>query len=249
MDLDLEKLSVEELAAGIAYEAQEESYRCIHCAARFMTGEIYAVDGRYFEAKRAAEYHLAQAHGDRLEALLQSGSRYLQLTGNQKELLRSLRRGESDRQIAGRGEISLSTVRSQRFALREKAKQARMFLALYALAAQKKNEAEEWIPVHSGARMVDERYAITEKEREKILRDAFESLQPLKLQVFPRKEKKKVAILIRIAEEFERGRVYTEPEINAVLRSIHPDFATLRRYLVEYGFMDRTADCREYRLR
>lgn len=103
MDLDLEKLSVEELAAGIAYEAQEESYRCIHCAARFMTGEIYAVDGRYFEAKRAAEYHLAQAHGDRLEALLQSGSRYLQLTGNQKELLRSLRRGESDRQIAGRG--------------------------------------------------------------------------------------------------------------------------------------------------
>lgn len=68
MDLDLEKLSVEELAAGIAYEAQEESYRCIHCAARFMTGEIYAVDGRYFEAKRAAEYHLAQAHGARRPA-------------------------------------------------------------------------------------------------------------------------------------------------------------------------------------
>ena len=131
--------------------------------------------------------------------------------------------------------------------LREKAKQARMFLALYTLAMQQKNEQEELMPVHDCAKMVDERYEITEAEREKFLRDAFESLQPLQLKLFPRKEKKKVAILARIAEEFQRGRVYSEPEVNAILSRIYPDYATIRRYLIEYGFMQRTPDCREYR--
>ena len=206
------------------------------------------MDGRYFEAERAARQHLLKEHGDRLKALLQSGSRYLALTENQKELLCSLRRGENDREIARRCGVSPGTVRHQRFMLREKAKQARLFLALYSLATQKKNEAEELILVHEGAKMVDERYEITAAEQEKFLRDAFFSLQPLRLKVFPRKEKKKVAILSRIAEEFSQGRVYSEPEINAVLGRIYPDYATLRRYLIEYGFMQRTADCREYRL-
>jgi hypothetical protein len=32
---------------------------------------------------------------------------------------------------------------------------------------------------------------------------------------------------------------YTEKQINALLTEVHPDYATLRRSLVEYGFMRR----------
>jgi hypothetical protein len=33
--------------------------------------------------------------------------------------------------------------------------------------------------------------------------------------------------------------VYTEPEVNDVLRAVHEDFAYLRRELVNYHYLDR----------
>lgn len=94
--------------------------------------------------------------------------------------------------------------------------------------------------------MVNERYVLTEDEYQKILGNVFESLDPLRLKVFSSKEKKKVATLRRISDEFISGWQYSEKEINAILKEIYPDFATLRRYLVEYGHLARTADCRVY---
>ena len=38
---------------------------------------------------------------------------------------------------------------------------------------------------------------------------------------------------------FEPGRVYTEPEVNEVLLGVHPDFAYLRRELVNYHYLER----------
>lgn len=54
----------------------------------------------------------------------------------------------------------------------------------------------------------------------------------------------------------DSGRSYTEPEINGVLRAwkrdvapaIRADHVTLRRLLVDYGHLERTADGREYRV-
>jgi len=97
--------------------------------------------------------------------------------------------------------------------------------------------------------MVDDRYSITKSEEEKILASVFESLQPLKLKVFSSKEKKKIVTLRKIASQFEQGRKYTEKEVNFTLITIYEDFATIRRYLVEYGFMERTNDCKEYWLK
>lgn len=94
--------------------------------------------------------------------------------------------------------------------------------------------------------MVDERYVITQEENEKILQDAFFSLEPLRLRSFPKKEKKKIAVLRKITEQFERGKQYTEHEINEILSNIHMDYATLRRYLIEYGYFERTRDCKLY---
>ena len=70
----------------------------------------------------------------------------------------------------------------------------------------------------------------------------------LKLVRFPKKEKEKLVILKRIAAEFAAGNEYSEPEVNAILRRVYDDYVTIRRYLIEYRFMDREPDGSRYRL-
>jgi len=69
------------------------------------------------------------------------------------------------------------------------------------------------------------------------------------LSAFPPKQKKKLVILQVIAEQFERGRKYSEKEVNGIIRPIFGDVETLRRYLIEYGFMGRTQNGSEYWLK
>ncbi len=52
------------------------------------------------------------------------------------------------------------------------------------------------------------------------------------LAEIPAARKKRDVILRWLAEKFEMGRRYTEPEVNALLRRHHEDTATLRRELV-----------------
>ena len=37
-----------------------------------------------------------------------------------------------------------------------------------------------------------------------------------------------------------------EKDINKILKRIYDDNATIRRYLIEYGFFDRSKDCSKY---
>lgn len=55
----------------------------------------------------------------------------------------------------------------------------------------------------------------------------------------PTKNKKFIVILRWLATLFEEGKHYTEREISDMLKQKHEDYALLRRYLVEYGFMRR----------
>lgn len=48
-----------------------------------------------------------------------------------------------------------------------------------------------------------------------------------------------MAFLQEAADLFEAGRPYPEPEVNERLKQLNPDFAALRRYLVEEGLMAR----------
>jgi hypothetical protein len=60
-----------------------------------------------------------------------------------------------------------------------------------------------------------------------------------RLRSIPTKHSKLLVVLDRLAQEFEPGRTYPESEVNETLHRFHPDFAALRRYLVENGFMTR----------
>jgi hypothetical protein len=56
----------------------------------------------------------------------------------------------------------------------------------------------------------------------------------------PAQHKKRLVILRWLAEDFQPGRRYAEPEVNRILSRHHPDFATLRRYLVDEELMQRS---------
>ena len=64
-------------------------------------------------------------------------------------------------------------------------------------------------------------------------------LQGDRLVAIPRRRAARLAILDHLADQFEPGRTYTEPSVNRILARFHPDFASLRRYLVDEGFMSR----------
>lgn len=60
-----------------------------------------------------------------------------------------------------------------------------------------------------------------------------------RLTRIPSSRAKRRIVLERLALEFEPGRHYPEAEVNQVLRAFHPDHASLRRYLVDEGLLDR----------
>jgi len=127
-----------------------------------------------------------------------------------------------------------------------------MLLAGIQALADTKYAAGDWEPgtqIHKGATAVDERYMTTPAEERKVVETYFVSLDPPILKAFPPKEKKKLVILRVIAGRFEPERRYSEKEVNAILGAIYEDYTTIRRYLIDYGFMERTKDGREYWLK
>jgi len=62
-----------------------------------------------------------------------------------------------------------------------------------------------------------------------------------RLVIMPSKRGKLLPVLDHLAQEFEPGRSYPEAEVNDVLERYHADFAALRRYLVDEGFLSREA--------
>jgi hypothetical protein len=60
-----------------------------------------------------------------------------------------------------------------------------------------------------------------------------------RLLAMPAARGKRLVVLDHLAGLFEPGRRYPEPEVNQLLGRYHPDYAMLRRYLVDDGFLDR----------
>ncbi len=60
-----------------------------------------------------------------------------------------------------------------------------------------------------------------------------------RLRTIPTKHAKLLVVLDHLAQEFEPGRTYPEAEVNDFLQRHHPDYAALRRYLVENAFLTR----------
>ncbi|MEU3055526.1 DUF2087 domain-containing protein [Streptomyces griseus] len=69
-----------------------------------------------------------------------------------------------------------------------------------------------------------------------------------RLVAIPRKEARREQLLVHLADTlFERGRSYTEREVNEALLTVHEDCSALRRHLVVAGLLVRPRDGSSYR--
>ncbi len=59
------------------------------------------------------------------------------------------------------------------------------------------------------------------------------------LRAMPTRLRKRLVVLDYVASHFDIGERWPEREVNARLARFHADVASLRRYLVDEGFMDR----------
>ena len=60
-----------------------------------------------------------------------------------------------------------------------------------------------------------------------------------RLEVMPRRESDRAAVLEYVAARFDRDREYAEDEVNSLLLSAYDDVAMIRRYLVDAGLLRR----------
>lgn len=238
--------SIQDIKNGYVHKG--EHFVCLICGESFEDGVIYHEDERFFEAEKYVKMHIAAKHQSAFQYLINLDKKYTGLSDIQKEYLMNAYEQHSDREIASTMGCSESAIRNQRFKLREKAHQAKVLLALSDLIEKNektnRDEKGKLIAVHKSATMVDLRYALTQEESQKILAAYFDDTGHLK--EFPAKEKKKIVVLRKIANNFTQDKRYSEIEVNRLLERIYDDYATLRRELIEYGFMDRTKDCSQY---
>ena len=221
------------------YVATSTEYCCVFCQETFDKEEIYPVDGAFFTAKKRMMQHITDHHGTVLSALLALPKEQTGLSESQQEILQLVAQDISDTVIAQRLGISSSTVRNHRFKLKEKQRQATVFLSIMSLL-----QDSPLLPPHKGATMLDDRYAITASEREKIIATYFDETGFIKQ--FPSKEKRKIVVLSVLAQKFDPKKNYSEAAVNDVLKQAITDYVTVRRYLIEYGFMQRTKDGKTY---
>ena len=240
---DIVELEIYQLKQG--YILEKDTYQCIFCDKLYISGDIYTFDNHLVDAHKAIRLHVEEEHSSSFNAIITNDKKYTGLSKVQSDLMTYFYHDIPDKEIAEKTNTSTSTVRYQRYHLREKAKQAKAFLALFELMEEKSKNVNTPI-IHEGATMVDERYMTTAEETEKITQTYFSSQNPLVLKSFPAREKKKIVVLRRISQQFDKDRHYNEKEVNAILKAIFNDFVTIRRYLIEYGFMDRTKNCNEY---
>lgn len=183
---------------GYVWDSKKEEFVCLIC-------------GEYIgENDDNISTHTAN-HGTPIERLLLLNKKYTGLTEIQKELLEMISNKYGNSEIAMKLGYTESTVRNMRFALRERARQARAFLAVMELV---------------------------EEEEPKVTNP--------KIRFFPIKEEKRKALLPRFAGLFEPDREYTEAELKKIIKTIYEDDATIRRYLVDYGYLGRTDDGSKY---
>ena len=232
-----EKATIEELAEGVMEDPQTGEQVCLVCGKGFLPGEVFQVDGRFFDARSAARMHAEREHGPRFLSLLKLMREWDGLSEPQARLLEAFFLGYDDERIAKELGISRSTVRNHRFRMKEKARQAKVFLAMNRILERSRKAETRLVDFGAKTRIVDERFALTEEESEKLVRKYFREDGTLVL--FPTKAKARVALLRKIVGMLSPGVRYSERELNAILSPLTEDHVIVRRCLVDYGFVSR----------
>jgi hypothetical protein len=66
------------------------------------------------------------------------------------------------------------------------------------------------------------------------------------IKEYPVGEKRFMVIVRYALQQFEPGRRYSEKEVNALLKRLHPDSATMRRAMIDNRLLERVSNGAEY---
>ncbi|ARD46890.1 transcriptional regulator [Sporosarcina sp. P37] len=232
------------------YTESNNSYDCLLCGKRIEKGVIYPYENTLYEAERFMAVHIEHAHQSVFAYLLELDKKSTGLTGHQGDLLRLFYQGKSDKEVQEELEIgSAATVRHHRFALKEKERQAKVFLAMMELLKERDEYESAFIPPHKAAQLFHDDDQLAEEEQHAILRMFFPEGTDGRLNEMPVTEKQRRVILREISKRFDGDVSYSKHEMNEALSEIHEDFITLRNYLTEYGFFGQTRSGSQYWLK
>ena len=67
-----------------------------------------------------------------------------------------------------------------------------------------------------------------------------------RIHSIPTKRRALVVLLIEVLAAFDADRIYSEKQVNSILAEFHPDFARLRRELIDYRLLDRNSHTGRY---
>lgn len=95
----------------------------------------------------------------------------------------------------------------------------------------------------AAAEEVDDEHEGESRERAKVLRSF---IKDGRLTSIPASSAKRRVILDVLAQDFEPGTRYSEKQVNLVLGKRFADTASLRRYLVDEGFLEREGGAGRY---
>ncbi|WP_346937809.1 DUF2087 domain-containing protein [uncultured Clostridium sp.] len=240
--------TMEDLKRG--YIQQGDTIKCLICGKIFQLGKVYMIDEEFYESWKAAELHIQNTHSSMLEYLLNMNGSFTGVSDVQREVLKLFAEGISDKEIASRLGVATSTIRNHRYKLREKEKQSKLYLVMMELLDESTNKKITKLDkgticdAHKTATTLDYRFNITSEEKIQVIQNYINEDGSLKS--YPSKEKKKIIVLEQIMRSFTIGKVYSEKEINRILSRVYEDYATVRRALIEYGFLSRSNDCKSY---
>ena len=243
----LNKIVSRDLGKGFFSDFEKNEYVCIFCGMRFEEGVVYPVEEKLYTGERAAVEHVKSVHGDVFSLLLDLGKELTGISGIQEKVLRAAYEGKNDRQIAleigGKAE---STIRNHRYHLNRKFREAKLFCAVMELLENRGNAGPQFLEFHPDIPASDERIIITREEADAVRKKYFNSESGLLLLRFPKKQKEKLVVLKTISELFQWERTYTAGEVNTIIAAVHEEYVTIRRYLIDYRFLERKADGSKY---
>ena len=240
----IDRVTSDEMASGIS--EGPDGFSCLACGKKFPKDEIMQFDGKFLFPRAAALRHVESEHPDYFNGLISAAKQSYGLSETQAEVISAKYEGTADKETAKQYGKSEAAIRNMRFQLKRKAREAKIFLGIMKHLEQHSpdQDTDGFITFAGNLTISDDRTIVTREEERRILGKYVTKEDGLVR--FPKKEKEKLVILNHIVGSFEPGKSYGEKEINTVLARFQDDYVTLRRYLIEYGFFDRTPDGASY---
>ncbi len=228
---------------------------CLLCGTVFEKGIIYENNGILYDVERYTAVHIEKEHGSVFDYIIGLDKKITGLSSHQCALLKLFYLNLSGHEIQKELAIgSASTIRQHRFALKEKERQAKIFLTLMQNLKEKESKNKSGNEHKIRNEKLEKLQLYTDRiktlsdnsENEKIIKRYFPDSYGGRLKTFIMKEKCRLIILKHISSNFIPEKKYSAREIDSILSDIYDDYASIKRYLVDYKFMERTSDGRYY---